>query len=66
MEPIHIIISQYLAGLIMLFIAITSFGLYFGFLVRHPKEHYDVDDFVDDTKVLLGLDIDSEKSNRKK
>ena len=56
----YTVISQCLAGCIFLFIAMIGFGIQFNLLTFDPKWSYDVDDFCDDGKILLGLDGDSD------
>jgi hypothetical protein len=55
----YTVISQCLAGCIFLFISLIGFGIQFNLLTFDPKWSYDVDDFCDDGKILLGLDDDS-------
>jgi len=56
----YIVISKFLAVSICLFISLIGFGIQFNLLTFDPKWSYDVDDFCDDGKILLGLDGDSD------
>jgi len=56
----YIVISKFLAASICLFISLIGFGIQFNLLTFDPKWSYDVDDFCDDGKILLGLDDDSD------
>jgi hypothetical protein len=56
----YIVISKFLAVSICLFISLIGFGIQFNLLTFDPKWSYDVDDFCDDGKILLGLDDDSD------
>jgi len=57
----HIIIGRFLVICICLFVSAIAFGVHFGFLSCNPTwSPYSFEDFCDDSKILMGLDGDSD------